>query len=866
MARVGGSYESVVRGVSEQAPQDRRSGQVWEQVNMISDPVRGLTRRHGSQYMAGQWLTGQHGEYARDQSAALFQNMSYYCGGRELELIYTKEKVKAITPGIGHIHCYDKTQNKFLTVEGEGQVYNTMAENGVASVVNIGRFLFIASKGFTGIWTTQTDIEPEGASKRGTVWVRNGDYSRSYRMTVKLTNGQQHVVEYKTDNSAYPGRLDTSGVPVPELNSDLEGDKLTQELARFNRAMAEYNKQVADVTNRYNSDVTNWVGTSTASIQPENIAQKLAERLSSITGGNVARAGNYVFWNENAGIMSVSVDDGGDDTYLRSCVYQVDSPEKLTPNHWPGKVIKIAAKKQTNKDAYYVKAFPKSPGVDGFQEVTWKEAAGQVTIPQSLFAIAYAYGDKLFIGSTPEGLNRICPEARCPAIKPSTVGDSISVPLPNFFGKQIDYLGVFQDRLLIGNGATVFASRPGDYFNWFRASVLLVEDNDPVEMFALGSEDDTIYWDTSFDRNHVLFGRKYQYVIPGRTLMSPKNPSIQVLSANEDAIEARPMNSGNFVFFAKDTSKKGSLHQIQLGATSDSSESYECSQQLDKYMKGKPCQLLCTTAPFNVVVRSRNYPNGIYLYTYLDSMQGNERLFDSWSRWEWDYSLGASCGMASWKGDMLVFTLRTNQTGTWLICDKFTFDTEISDVPYLDSWRYYNESESIPLWWNYGTFIENTALAYNKFHPQYLLGSLKSQADDNMPGWRADATYIIQGICFDAYVTPTSPYLRDQNDKAIINGRLTVSNLSVAVSDTGGMGADLVTADRSRSVAKFDGRILTRKHNQVGRAPVVDTTIVVPIYKEIREYKVMLKATTWLPLTITGMEWLGQWFSNVKRV
>jgi hypothetical protein len=48
MAKVSGSYESVIRGVSQQVPQDRRSGQHKEQINMISDPVRGLARRHGS--------------------------------------------------------------------------------------------------------------------------------------------------------------------------------------------------------------------------------------------------------------------------------------------------------------------------------------------------------------------------------------------------------------------------------------------------------------------------------------------------------------------------------------------------------------------------------------------------------------------------------------------------------------------------------------------------------------------------------------------------------------------------------------------------------------------------------------------------
>jgi len=50
MAKITGAYKSLVRGVSEQVPQDRLEGQHWEQVNLISDPIRGLARRRGSQF------------------------------------------------------------------------------------------------------------------------------------------------------------------------------------------------------------------------------------------------------------------------------------------------------------------------------------------------------------------------------------------------------------------------------------------------------------------------------------------------------------------------------------------------------------------------------------------------------------------------------------------------------------------------------------------------------------------------------------------------------------------------------------------------------------------------------------------------
>jgi len=48
MAKVSGSIASVVRGVSQQIPEQRVDGQHAEQINMMSDPVTGLARRRGT--------------------------------------------------------------------------------------------------------------------------------------------------------------------------------------------------------------------------------------------------------------------------------------------------------------------------------------------------------------------------------------------------------------------------------------------------------------------------------------------------------------------------------------------------------------------------------------------------------------------------------------------------------------------------------------------------------------------------------------------------------------------------------------------------------------------------------------------------
>ena len=866
--KVDGSYESVVRGVSEQTPSERRSGQMWEQVNMISDPVRGAVRRHGSEYKSHLWLKDEEPALADLQRTASSSTVKTYdCDGRELDIIYQHRQGNS---AVGMpLHVYDKTQGKFLNVLGQGEVWDAIAANGINGMVNIGRFLYISATGMQTTWSVEQKMPKTTEAKRGVVWIRQGNFSRTYRLQVVFADGRVEEVEYKTPPASYPNALDTSDIIMPDVPTNPNPGQPWDgpnpgDLQDYQKKLTEYNKAISERTQEYNSAVTSWIGESTAKIQPEAIAKELDLLLNAkLPGGGAGSEGNYVVVDANAGIANILLMDGGDDTYMRSVFDTVDSPDKLSPKHWPGKVMRISAKKQSMKDSYFMIAVPKvNTAGQNLTEVVWRETAGEATIPERMFAVAWADTNTLYIGSSPQQLNEMAPDAKSPLYEASSVGDRYSSPAPMFFGKVIDYLGVHQDRLIVASGAVTFASRPGDYFNWFRQTVLSVEDNDPVEMYALGGEDDTIYWDATFDRNLVLFGRKYQYVLPGRTMLSPKNPTIQIMSANEDAIKAEPKASGSFVFFSQDNATKGSLHQIQLGSVTDSSDAYEVSQTLDKYIRGNPAQILCMRAPNNVFIRSSGYSNGFYVYTYLDSMQGGERLFDSWSRWEWNPKLGVSCGISAYKGDILAYTWRNSNGKLWMVCDLFNMDTEVSPTAYLDSKR---NAGSVPDWWS-DSIGQDSSIVYNEGHPYYMLGVHLPKLDEYLPDWEVDKEHLTVGVGFDAYVIPTSPYLRDRNYKAITTGRLTVSSMVVNVSDTGGLKADLETRDRTTVALNFEGRLLSRKSNMVGRSPIMDTSIKVPVFKEIRDFKVYLRAQKWLPLNISGLEWVGQWFNNVKRV
>jgi hypothetical protein len=858
MSKVSGSYESVVRGVSEQVSQDRRSGQHYEQINMISDPVNGLSRRHGSQLLdekiVANYVPATHAKWLVD--TARHRVFPFYVAGSQYDLIY---RTAADTQSLGNTTfawAFNKTTGKFIPVNIDPTAAGLVA-GGVSSIVNVGKYLFIAGNSIVPTYAATDRWGAQANKQKLAVWIRGGDYSRTYTVTVTKTNDTKITFSYKTKAASYQGLLDTSDI----LSSD-----------------PQYQKKVNDRVNAYNAEVTAYIGIAAADIAPENIATKLmaAAVVAGISAGSMSVT-NGTLCIDAADCKEVGCDDSGDGTLIMGVGNEVGNIDKVSIIHYAGKIVKVRPKKNSGKDALYLKAIPKNSATTGWAEVTWREVAGYEMLPVAPFCIATVRtvgGEEAFyLAGTPTALATMSGDST-PQFKVNEVGDDITSPLPYFVGKTITYLGLFQDRLVIGSGAVLFFSRPGDYFNWFRQSVLNVLDDDPVEMYALGSEDDVIRHSAEFDKNLVLFGERKQYAINGRQRISTANV-VFVLSAHENAIDAPPKNSGNFVFYTKTRNNITSAHQIQIGTLADTPESYQISQQLDRYIKGKGVEFVCVTSPNNTFIRTEDSRNTLYVYSYLDTATASERIFDSWSKWTWSEHLGQIVGLSSKAGDVLTYLLRKGKDKdgnykVWIAADKFVLDTGLSPYPYMDSLRptytVLTPTANSFINPNSGDFSSEVYMAFGEGSPYRLLGTDMTNATMFTSQYPTAAADTYAGLKFDAYVTPTNPYTRDRNGKAIVIGRLTLGRLSIAVSKTSGLKVTVSSASGERVVQDFSGRVLGRATNLVGRQPIVTHVVPASIGKEVRECTYTLSAKTFLPLTITAIAWVGQYFNNTRGV
>lgn len=851
MSKVGGSYDSVVLGVSEQVAHDRRPGQHEEQVNMMPDPVRGLSRRRGSVYQDEHVVgTGTLGDFGEEAGA--MREYTFVIDGVKYCLLYRAKP--SVRGSATFAYLYNKTTDQFMSIVYEDSTWiDNLVSGGVSAITSVGRYVYIAGNTTIPTIVTTDKWGITANLQKMVAWVRGGAYSRTFTLTLTHTSGTKLVVFYKTKPSAYPILLDTSDIEF------FEPDGVTPR--------EDYQKDINDRVYAYNSAVNAYIGEAAEDITGENIAQKLVDELV-IAGVSATRQDGTVLIDD-ADYVDISADDGGDNTLLRAVGKEVPSPTLMSTTHWVGKVVRIRPQGASDSEAYYLQAYAKDDTSTGWTEVVWREGAGVVQQPTGMFAQAIIHEGVMYVAESGPALEVLIPASgEHVDYKPSIVGDAVSAPTPNFFGKVITMMTIFQDRLMIGTDGVVNASRNGDYLNHFRHTVLTIQDNDSIEMFSYGSEGDVLRNAVMYDKDLILFGDLKQYGITGRSVLSAKAPNITTVSAHEDATSADPVASGNFVFYSKNATGEAdglrtTVHELRIGQLLESPVSNEISEHLDQYLQGTPCQLLAMTAPNTVILRTEESENTLFVYSYVDDAAGQQRLIDAWNKWTYHETLGRICGVSASTGSIIIFTMRVYEDTVVIVADKQSVNTELGSLPYLDSAR--QESAVSFICWHSRTNDELLHSAIDATSPHFLMGTRYDNVSTLLEQLPVTEAQIWVGVVSDAFVTPTNPYVRDDEGKAILAGRLTLNQIRPSVTKTSGLIASVTTVNGSIVTTEFNGRVIGLGSNLISRQPSPTTQLTVGVGREVRECSYTLTSKDWLPMTVTAIEWTGQYFNRVRR-
>lgn len=937
MSKVSGTYPSLSRGVNQQPFEARLDGQHGEQVNMWSDPVHGLSRRRGTimQYCASDnphgpsyhQLSDAQKKELRDFYAS-YRTVPYVTDGLELQVHYPAKPTPTWmrdpqAGGSGGIKVTRKIQGATelqpgadgepvgsgVYTDAEYAATHAAIHKGIAAACQVGRYMLFMPNSTE--FTVPTEIDTWASAQNNSVAfeIRVGVPNRTYKIA-GLLNGVAHSWSYTTPSSAYNGTLTTTDIPAND---------------------PEYQKKVNDRVNAYNSAVTQWITTAAQQTRPAYIASQLVPNMVSIVaqvGGVTHQEGNGILlYFGNGSAASFSITDGADGSGVAMAEKTVTSTSELPGLHWPDKIVQI--KPERGDASFYVRAVARGSAY----RVRWEEcpSTSQATIQNPMLVMAVKNplaGGVARVGvarATPSGLaylasNKILNDPTVltlPNFNGRQVGDPDSSPPPRFFGKQVSWMGMFQDRLCIAAGNTIDMSEVGNYFNFFRTQTLTVPDSDPVSIYALGSETDTIRHSVIFDRSLLLFGDNQQYSIDGRNPVTPSTSTIIQSSAIEDATDCPPVTGGSLVFFGKRREGSAEIFQMEVGDVADTSNFTGLGLQLSDYLPGRPAQLLYVASPSTLFVRVSEAPHSIFVFRFID--QNRQRVLDSWSRFDYHPAFGLIFGMfyhddalylrvarEAWVDDNGTLWLGGNAGYGFDVLERQSLMPSVPGLPYLDSMRkadrVYSGGSVGADWWmaTYPflatVFTRDKIANYLPTDPappkfQYWLHGVQPNIK-SLAEWDAafadiptrDMNYCVVGIPFDSYVELTSPVRRDQGGQPIMQGRLTVNKLDVYYKDAGGFEATVTsrygitqqynsfdwsvtdTAYGKVTALRFNGRVLGQAANMVGVIPITTGSTSVFIGRESKDYVCKISSRSWMPLSITRVTWAGQWFYNARFI
>ncbi|QWT56585.1 tail tubular protein B [Stenotrophomonas phage BUCT598] len=843
MAKAVGTMASMIHGVSEQEPHNRQPGKMWESINMFDSPTRGKVRRRGSVYMHHKALPSAVAEAV--STARNMEEYTFFIDGYEYSLIYRSTAGEGGKDYFAQLVAKDTSEFYDIVYENSTWVGNLIA-GGVSAIAALGRYVYIA--GNTTIpRATSTDVWDTPANYQKLAgWVREGAYSRKYTVQLTHVNGTKHEYSYTTKASAYPELLDTSDIPFWKPGVDPQEPRL------------DYQKDVADRTNAYEGKRSAWIKEAAEDIVPANIARKLAEVMA--TAGVAATSMGGCVLVDDPNYNDIKLLDDGNGSLVSYAGKEVSDPQFVTLYHWAGKIVRVRPSGGGDKESYYLKAVPLDGG-SGWTKVEWVEAAGvehKIENVVSQLVIDRA-GKTAYVAQNGEGLKSLAPQlGDHPIYKENAVGDGVTAPLPYFFGRKISCLTVFQDRLVVMADNMVNMSRSSDYLNFFRQTVLNIQDNDPIEVFAHGSEGDVIERAVMYDKSLVMFGRLRQYAVDGRTFFSPTNPALNVIGNYEGGTAAQPIATGNFLFFGKKAAERTGLHQMRPGDTPETTVVYEVSQELDTWLTGQPVQLMGMTQPDMVTFRTDASPSIWYLYKYADQ-DGVGRVLSSWGKFAYSEELGTVAGITHHDGEMLIVTLRSAGGKDYWFLDRLSLETKLSDRPHLDSQVDFDKETD----WHKAQ-ADKLYAAARKPSDYFLLGSPRVGADDFIEQAPGVESSLVVGSVSPAMFQITNPYMRDNQGMPILAAKLQLVSYSFHLADTGGFRAYVLRPDPQRTMW-FEGRVIGHTSNVIGRQPVFSGTRSVSVGKESRACIVELRSEDWQPLRVTGAEWSGQSFMPRAR-
>ncbi|RUU76437.1 lipocalin/fatty-acid binding family protein [Mesorhizobium sp. M7A.F.Ca.MR.362.00.0.0] len=568
--RAEGGSPNLINGVSRQAPEVRLPSQLQESVNQFPTVTRNLVPRNPA------ILKGR-------VAGAPAANTAYHLIDRDT----TERYVVRMSPSGVVVHDLAGTAKTVNAPNGNGYLSGISSASDYEALT-VADHTFIVNKKKVVAQAAATSAALE---KSALLHVAAGEYHTKYRIVL---NGVE-VASYLTNGG--PG---TDDLDVRQSERQATPASIAYGLAN-------------------GTPLTPWRGSAPGNSElGDSIIAGGLQTLSPAVW-SVALYDNVIYLKNLSGAdFTISCEAEGRDTAFRAHKGFVKDFSELPRKAPVGFTLKVAGSDDTDYDDYWVQF--QQGATDGLGR--WKECVGageklgmdRATMPHVLVRES----NGTFTFRQGDWADR-------------AVGDSTTNDWPSFVGSTINGFAFAHNRLGILSGENVVFSRVGEFFNFFRETILTGLDTDPIDQAISYDDVSTAYHAVSLAGELIIFTQSIPFRMKGGDIFSQKTASFVPTLSNRSSSKARPVPCGNKLFFVNDTDSGAFVHEFVNVQDETIQEAPSINEHCHGYVPTGVFMMDGDEDLKLLAMVSSADPTTIYTYKWL--WIGQNKAQSAWQKW-----------------------------------------------------------------------------------------------------------------------------------------------------------------------------------------------------------------------------------------
>lgn len=568
--------------------------------------------------------------------------------------------------------------------------------------------------------------------------------------------------------------------------------------------------------------------------------------------------------------FTISVDDSQAGNYLKLVKGRVKHISDLPVVGVRDFVVEVVGDELVgDADNHFVKFVPNEDSLD-FAEGLWEETIAPnteykfdvATMPHALIREA----NGTFTFKTVEWGDRV-------------VGTTKSNKDPSFVGQTINDIFFLRDRLSFISGENMICSRTGEFFDFFRSTVMVTVDNDPIDKPASDKKVVTLRYAVPLNETIVLFSDQAQFIVEIPEVFSNKTVKINPMTRFLSSIVARPAETGKTVLFAVDAGPFVAVNEFFVQTDTYVTDTAFVSGHVPRYIPSGVYSMSASPVENVLFILTEKAEHEIYVYKYY--WNNNEKVQSSWGKLQYPENVRVLSadfvdssayliveypdGMYLERMDIAIgqtdegalFSYRLRRKVTEQQCGV-TFDPESNTTEITAPYTFVSE----PL------IVTRPNSVDEGLHKEGVILNPLRIVDNKtfvMNGDYSDYAFYVGETYEFKYVFSRLMHrtrMKDGSFSSVTTGRVQATRMTIAYADSGFFQAHVKHESKADRIKTFVARKLGTTSSILGDIALADGSFAVRLGGRNDRLSVEITSDSYLPVKLLSADWKGTYSKN----